>query len=241
MMIWLVPVALIYFVLLGFYIKEDLYGTFERATKLKMTLSSLFCAVGIAGAILWVLGLPPAPVGTPLMICGLVCALVGDYFLRFIVRDAKKFNCGILFFAGAQAFFLSAMFLKAGIGFWEFIVLAVLLLAALILMKKQNWQLRQAQTPLTVYMVLLSLMMAKALTMVFIPPNAPPEYPYPIGPGFLSYVLMAAGAVLFWISDLLLGIWNYHSRKNAINAGNSITYFTGTFLIALSLFPIFAA
>ena len=48
----LIPVAIAYFVLLGFYIREDLHGSFARATKLKMTLSSIFCAVGAAGLLL---------------------------------------------------------------------------------------------------------------------------------------------------------------------------------------------
>lgn len=240
MAVWIV-VAAVYFVLLGFYIREDLHGSFARATKLKMTLSSLFCAVGVAGIILWSLALPPVPVGAALIVCGLFCALVGDYFLRFIQLDAKKFNCGVLFFAGAQAFFLASMFLVQGIDFVEFVIMAVLLVAALVLMKKQNWQLGKAQGPLTVYMVLLSLMMAKAVVTAIVPTAASPSgWMLPVGPWRVSYVLMASGAVLFWISDLLLGIWNYHSRKNAITAWNSITYFTGTFLIALSLQPVFA-
>lgn len=238
----LIPVAIAYFVLLGFYIREDLHGSFARATKLKMTLSSIFCAVGAAGLLLWALALPPVPVGAALTVCGLFCALAGDYFLRFIALDAKKFNCGIWFFAGAQAFFLASMFLVQGIDFVEFVITAVLLVAALILMKKQSWQLGKAQGPLTVYMVLLSLMTAKAVVTAIVPTAASPAgWMLPVGPWLVSYVLMAAGAALFWTSDLLLGIWNYHGRKNAVNAGNSIAYFTGTFLIALSLYPVFWA
>lgn len=38
---WII-VAAAYFVLLGFYVREDLAGSFQRATGLKMTLSSIF-------------------------------------------------------------------------------------------------------------------------------------------------------------------------------------------------------
>ncbi|MBC5649344.1 lysoplasmalogenase family protein [Christensenella tenuis] len=234
----LIFVAAVYFVLLGFYVREDLFGKFNRATKLKMTLSSIFCLVGAWGVLSWGASIS---VGAVLILCGLVCALAGDYFLRFIELDARKFNRGILFFAGTQALFLASMFVVQGIDPVELILTLVPLAVALILMKKQNWQLGKAQGPLTVYMILLSLMMVKAVVTALVPTDAAPDdWTLPVGPQSISYALMAAGAIFFWISDLLLGIWKYHSRKNAITAWNSITYFTGTFLIALSLQPMFA-
>ncbi|MEG2881711.1 MAG: lysoplasmalogenase family protein [Christensenella sp.] len=229
-LILLVALVAVYLVLLKLYIREDIGGEFDHATKLKMTLSATFCAVGALGLVSSVIyGLPCVSIAaSALILCALVCALTGDYFLRFITRDAKKFNRGVLFFAGAQAFLLASMFFVQGVGVAEFIVTAVLLCAALVLMKKQNWQLGSSQIPLTVYMILLSLMMAKAVVTV-------------VQDGFssISYLLTAVGAVLFWTSDLLLGIWNYHSRKDSINAGNSVTYFVGTLLIAISLQPLF--
>ena len=231
-MVGIILFAAAYFVLLSFYIREDIFGRFSRATKLKMTLSTLFCVLGGWGLLSWPAGPPEEAI---FILCGLVCALIGDYFLRFIQIDARKFNCGILFFAGAQAFFLVSMFTVQGIGPVEFVFTALLLAAALILMKKQSWQLGKAQGPLTVYMILLSLMMAKALVTVLAPTAGAELWPSTVSPRIPAYFFMAAGAVLFWTSDLLLGIWNYHSRKNSITAWNSITYFTGVFLIALSL------
>lgn len=234
----LIFIAAVYFVLLGLYVKEDIFGNFNRATKFKMTLSSIFCLVGAWGMLSWGVSVSA---GTVLILCGLVCALIGDYFLRFIELDAKKFNCGILFFAGTQAFFLASMVSAQGVDPVELILTLIPLAVALVLMKKQNWQLGKAQGPLTVYMILLSLMMVKAVFTALVPTAAAPDdWMLPVGPCLASYVLMAIGAILFWISDLLLGIWKYHSRKNAITAWNSITYFTGTFLIALSLQPMFA-
>ena len=125
-----------------FLCAEDLAGSFQRATGLKMTLSSIFCPIGAWGVFSWG---AEVTAGVALILCGLICALAGDYFLRFIQLDAKKFNCGILFFAGAQAFFLASMFSVQGVDFVEFILTAVLLIAALILMKKQDWQLGRAQ------------------------------------------------------------------------------------------------
>ena len=49
---WII-VAAAYFVLLGFYVREDLAGSFQRATGLKMTLSSIFCLIGAWGVFSW--------------------------------------------------------------------------------------------------------------------------------------------------------------------------------------------
>ena len=48
-------------------------------------------------------------------------------------------------------------------------------------------------------------------------------------------ILFAVGAVLFFVSDMLLGIWDYKCEKRAIANLNWITYFCGTMSIALSL------
>lgn len=162
-----------------------------------------------------------------LVLCGLICAIGGDYFLQFIRLDAKKFNTGILFFAITQCFLLASLFLRFGIGWQEFVITVVVLLLVLLMMKKQNWQLGKAQVPLTVYTVLLVLMAAKAVVSIFSPQAI-------VG----RTVVMAAGAVLFLISDLFLGIWNYHTDKKIHANLNWITYFSGMFLLALSLHPM---
>ena len=87
-MVGIILFAAAYFVLLSFYIREDIFGRFSRATKLKMTLSTLFCVLGGWGLLSWPADPPEEAV---FILCGLVCALIGDYFLRFIQIDARKF------------------------------------------------------------------------------------------------------------------------------------------------------
>lgn len=48
--------------------------------------------------------------------------------------------------------------------------------------------------------------------------------------------LVLAGAVLFWISDLLiLFLYFYHSKHPAVHVANLLTYYYAMFLIAISL------
>jgi uncharacterized membrane protein YhhN len=52
-------------------------------------------------------------------------------------------------------------------------------------------------------------------------------------------LLFMIGAVLFLVSDLLLGIWNYKTGARRHANLNWITYFSGMMLIALSISPEF--
>ncbi|WP_066644761.1 lysoplasmalogenase family protein [Christensenella timonensis] len=221
-----VVIAVCYVILLWQYIRMEARHNFVRATTLKLTLGALFCITGIAGLLLLTLD-GSVEIPDILVFCGLLCAVGGDYFLQFIRLDAKKFNAGIFFFALTQCFLLISMFMRFGIGWQEFVVTAAVLLLVLLLMKKQDWQLGKAQVPLTVYTVLLVLMAAKAAVSVFSPQAIAGRT-----------LVMAAGAVLFLVSDLFLGIWNYHTDKRIHANLNWITYFSGMFLLALSLHPM---
>ena len=200
-------------------------AAFRRSTRAKLSLSVLFCVIGAIGLCVTA-AQEGIAAGGVCVLAGLVCVVFGDYYLQFIRADAKKFNLGILFFALTQAFLLASLFLQQAIGWAEIVAAVVILMLVLALMKKQNWQLGKAQGPLTVYTVLLVLMAVKAVTVVLTSPDGN------VGNGPFVF---AAGAVLFLLSDLLLGIWNFHSNRRMDANLNWITYFAGTLLIALSL------
>ncbi len=221
-----VVLAVCYVAVLCCYIRMEAKNDFIRATTLKLTLGALFCMTGVIGVLLLTMA-GSVTVADILILCGLICAVGGDYFLQFIRLDAKKFNTGILFFALTQCFLLVSMFLRFGIGWQEFVMTVVILLLVLLLMKKQDWKLGKAQGPLTGYTMLLVLMASKAVVGMFSPQAIAGRT-----------IVMAAGAVLFLVSDLFLGIWNYHTDKRIHANLNWITYFSGMFLLALSLHPM---
>lgn len=220
-----IVIVICYILLLCIYLRMEARHDFVRATALKLTLGALFCITGLIGALLLTMQ-ALVTVADIFVFCGLISAIGGDYFLQFIRLDAKKFNTGIFFFALTQCFLLVSLFLRFGIGWQEFAITVVAALLVLLLMKKQDWQLKKAQGPLTIYTALLILMTSKAVVSVFSVQAIP-----------VRTIVMAAGAVLFLVSDLFLGIWNYHSDKWIHAKLNWITYFAGMLLIAFSLYP----
>jgi|GEM_PF-800666 len=208
---------------------------FRRATAIKLTLSSLFCAAGIFFYFLVFCSparsaaMPPARL---FILLGLFAALPGDYFLQFIRLNVKKYMLGIAFFSATQALLITSLILshQAGTGGWvaAVIITLAILFVVLVIMKKQNWQLGREKYILTAYTILLSFMTAKAFQSMLADFSA-------------SSLIFAMGAVLFLVSDILLGLWNYHTSQRRHANLNWITYFSGMFLIALSGMPVFLA
>jgi len=226
-----------YAALLVLYLRAEKHNDgsfgFKKATAVKLTLSLLFCAVALISYCLVVFNPIRSAIGPTahlFILLGLFAALPGDYFLQYIRLDVKKYITGILCFSATQALLIAALILlyPPGTAGWVSVVIITLgiLFVMLSIMKKQNWQLGRERAVLTAYTILLAFMTAKAIHSV-------------IANLSVSSLLFAAGAVFFLISDILLGIWNYHTGRRRHANLNWITYFTGMFLIALSIMPAF--
>ncbi len=231
-MVTLVIVA-VYAAVLVFYLRAEAANDgpegFKKATRLKLTLSGMFIAVSIISEYLlynytvrslFYIYLQAA------VIIALVLAFFGDYFLQYIKLDVKKFKIGISFFTATQIVLIAMMCILYRVGIAEFIVTVGVLLLVLLLMKKQNWKLGEEGKRLTAYTILLVFMASKAV-VTFATEKS------------VGTLLFAIGAVLFLLSDMLLGIWNYSSGARKYANLNWITYFSGMMLIALSVSPEF--
>ncbi|MDL2236547.1 lysoplasmalogenase [Christensenellaceae bacterium OttesenSCG-928-K19] len=228
-----VAIVIAFAVILVLYLfaekKNDGKQGFKKATALKLTLSSLFCAVGIISYYLLYTYAHRGGIYLTLqvfVVVGLFVALGGDFFLQYIRLDIKKFKIGILCFSITQVLFLIPMLVVYRVGWLEFVITAVVLVLVLLMMKKQDWQLGEAQKALTVYTILITFMAAKSVTVF-------------LGDHTVGTLLFMIGAILFLVSDLLLGIWNYNTSKRAHANLNWISYFSGLMLIALSMSPEF--
>ncbi|MEG2957856.1 MAG: lysoplasmalogenase family protein [Christensenellaceae bacterium] len=210
-------ILVVFLILLPIYIHAEKSWGFQKATTCKLALSGTVLINACIG-----LFITPFWLMQGFVILALVFAFCGDYFLQFIKLDAKKFNIGILCFSMTQVVLLVMMFLNAGVSWVEFVVLAGLLLLALILMTVQKWELGSARIPLSVYTLLLALMTGKAVSMLVATPS-------------IHTALLAMGAVLFFVSDLLLGIWNFRTNKRLHANLNWVTYFCGILLISFWL------
>ncbi len=213
--------------------RNDNAAGFKKATALKLTLSSLFCLAGVLSYYFLIFNPARSAIGPTahlFILFALFAALPGDYFLQYIRLDIKKYIAGILCFSATQALLIAALILlsPSGTGGWVAVVIVTLaiLFVVLVVMKKQNWQLGAEKWILTAYTILLSFMTAKAVQSMVASLSA-------------SSILFAAGAVLFLVSDILLGVWNYRTSRRRHANLNWIAYFTGMFLIALSIMPAF--
>lgn len=225
--------VVIYAVLLVFYLRaeknNDGKNGFKKATILKLTLSGIFCGVAIISyyllynfshrsQIFYTLQL--------LIVIGLFFALGGDFFLQYIRIDEKKYKIGISLFTCTQILFVANLCIFNGVGWKEVVITIVALLLFSLLMKKQNWQLGGEQKRVTAYTILLAFMASKGFVTML--------HDMTVGS-----VLFSVGAILFLVSDIILGIWNYNTGKIKHAWLNWITYFSGNMLIALSISPEF--
>lgn len=231
-----IGIVAVYAVILVLYLnaekKNDGTSGFRRATGLKLTLSGLFCLAGVVSYYALVNGNSLRSDlffnMQLLIVLGLFAAVGGDFFLQYIRRDNQKYRIGIGCFMATQILFLVSMSVINLMNGWlpTVLIAAAILVCALLLMKKQNWQPGREKGMLTGYTILLAFMTAKAIATL-------------VQDMTVGSLLMALGAILFLVSDLLLGVWNYHTGKRAHANLNWITYFSGMMLIALSVSPLF--
>ena len=216
---FLIPFCVIFVIYIIF---ENKYN-FKVATTLKLCLSGIFSLVGLIGAFAIVGPADPLFPTAVLMACGLCLSILGDFYLQYIKKDRLKFKAGIIWFAAAQVTYIIAFFLMLSFGWTEIIFLAVLLVIALFLMKKQKWDTSEQNPQITIYTVLLALMAAKALTFFI------------YSPGNWQ---IALGGILFFMSDMMLGIWNYYSGKMRFANLDWIFYFAGQMLLAIGVWSL---
>lgn len=207
----LIPFSLLFCV---YIFLEDTYR-FWLATAAKLILTATLAAC------LWskVLQGNFSPVKL-LFAVGMTSAIVGDYFLQYIQKDNRKFVTGIFFFAATHLCYLPALHLLFPARWWHLISLAVCVGIVLVLKLGGHWDTSAADPWLSVYTVFVAATAAKGITMLF-------EGPLPAGGNVL-----ALGCILFFLSDVVLGIWNYQKTHIALANLNWLFYFGGQFCIA---------
>lgn len=209
------------FVLLPDYINKNNKFGMKSVLKSKLTLSAVFCIVGFKGMLV-----KDFSIYSELIFCGLLFSMAGDYFLFFIDKNEEKFIIGIFMFAITQIIYISAMTLLISYSVWEFIITLIVFAVVMIMIKKvMKLNLRRAEIPLTLYSFLLILMTVKSL-MVF----------YLSSQSVLFKLLLSLGAVLFFISDSLLGMDHFMLKKPVLKNSRDLPYFIGQLFIASSLY-----
>lgn len=195
----------------------------EKSIKYKLSLSLTFCLMGLYAAIQHRMVHV-----TVLVLHGFIFASLGDYFLLLKKANKNNFIKGLFCFALTHMLYLAALFLILGFSWYEFLVTAVLVGVILFVKKKKGINISKIgknKKYVMGYMVLVSLMVAKS--------SALPQYS---SETVLFSALFLVGAVLFWLSDLFIGIREFSVYKQKYQYIVSICYFIGQLMIATSLF-----
>ncbi len=116
--------------------------------------------------------------------------------------------------------FRAATALKVTLTLTLALCLTVALLAlALALKGVGRWDTSENDPWLTLYIVLVAMTAAKSLSAALAVPGAP------------GSLLLGLGGLLFFLSDMVLGMWNYQKNHILLADLNWLLYFSGQFLL----------
>lgn len=203
--------------LLAYVLKSRREGSL-KSLKLKMILSTIFCLIGG-----WHMVNQDFSTFSVLIFVGLFFSLIGDYYLAYIHDDEDKFIRGILAFGLAHVFYISAMIHLEGLRLREFLITMIFATLAYAFIAIKKPPLGKAKWPLCLYLLFVTFMAAKGGLMVFSHQTQ-----------LEAQWIFSVGAIMFLISDTLLGIWRYIWPKKIFSDLLSIFYFIGQVLLALA-------
>lgn len=197
-------------------IRDEEKGYGKEKTACSMGFVALAAIAALAGS---------RPRAFRQLLPALLLCLAGDVILALYNHDRRPglFLGGLVSFLGGHAFFIWGLCRVQPLGWPVFLaallggcgVLALSRLPCLKLGKMLPWT--------VVYGGVVSALVGKACQLAF-------------GMGELWCFLVLAGAVLFWISDLLiLFLYFWPGRHPRIHAANLITYYLAMAFLAVSL------
>ena len=205
----LLPFALCFLL----YIRQENRYHFWAATGLKGTLT---LTLGLCLLVALLRRYSPVLLAANL---GMVLCAGGDYFLQYIRRSPGKFTCGILLFSLGHVCNLVALFLLAPFRPSAQAGRAGLLALALARKGSGRWDTSENEPWLTIYIGLVAMTAAQSLSAAIAAPGAP------------GSLLLGLGGLLFFLSDIVLGIWNYQKNHILVANLNWLLYFSGQFLL----------
>ncbi len=167
-----------------------------------------------------------------MLLPSLLFCMAGDILLAFSNVKKKFFSnyflCGAISFAVGHALFILVFrLISAAENFWawQMLIPPVLMSAFIFIVGKKNKRFRfgKMTLPGTIYAFCVGLMTVSAIRMCSLSVYN------------VRVWLMAAGAVLFFISDfILMFMYFYYKPRQTLRAFNLSTYYIGMMLIALA-------
>lgn len=196
------------------YIAMENTYRFRIATALKITLTTM-----LTGCLAYAV-VQESTAYRLLFTAGMAAAIAGDFFLQYIKRDNFRFICGVLAFGVTQLCYLAAMYRICPFRWKTLLCLLPFVVITACVKLFLRWDTAHADPYLSVYTVLVTLMAGVSLSVLVI-----------LGPS-VGTSLLALGGILFYLSDMVLGIWSYQKTHILLADLNWLLYFGGQFLIA---------
>lgn len=216
------PIILL-LVVLPFFLRAEYRSPRRVKLPLKLVCSLCFLSLGVLSAVTGVKG--PAPAYDALMLAGLALSLAGDMLLGWSLQR-PTFLFGLVVFLAAHVLYSTAFTLANGFSAWDLLIMVGVVGACIAAYRVLDMDLGKMKIPVLAYLLIISFMLVKALSSLYLGGITGP-----------ALWLVIGGAVLFFISDALLALVKFQ-RKPAryFRAMNLTAYYLGQILLALSLY-----
>lgn len=187
----------------------------RRRGVVKMLTAALFVGLGVYGCVIQ---------GGQLHIVlavGLFFASMGDLFLVFM-DNHKFFVAGVLSFALASTTLSVYAIMFYGWTFWALLPFAVMIILNVVMQITKIYSFGKDVIDLNIYTVCVSLCGSLGIAAA-------------CSIGSVQAILFGVGCFMYMLSDVCLGLYLLKFRHRALDIVNTLLYFPGMLLIALSL------
>lgn len=187
----------------------------RRRGVIKMLTAFMFVGIGVYGCVV------SGGKLHILLAVGLLLASLGDLLLVFM-DNHKCFVAGVLSFASASIVLSVYAALCYGWTFWALLPFAFVIASNTVLQLKGIYSFGRDVIDLNVYTVCVGFCGSLGLSIA-------------CSVGGVQAILFGLGCFMYMCSDVCLGLYLLKFRHRALDIVNSLLYFPGMLLIALSL------
>ncbi|MEX1307599.1 MAG: lysoplasmalogenase [Eubacteriales bacterium] len=209
--------------LLPFYVWTEYHWSQEKFFFLKLACSLLFLATAIS-ALFFYVDDPANKTYAIMIIAALGFGLIGDCFLVF-PEKLKYFIIGLASFLVGQIIYGINFMMILGVSWIDALVYAAIIGLIVWLFKIGKMEFGKMKKPVIAYVVAITFMITLALSGL-----------YKTGLSPLLTVMVAASAVLFLASDVLLGFMRFAPvQHKCYRATNLVLYYIAQLIFALTI------
>ncbi len=199
---------------LGLVVLKLLNFDSRKRGALKIVTAALFVTMGVIGYI------KDGTTKGLILLIGLVFASAGDVFLIFMDKR-KWFVLGVASFSCASLTFSVLSFMSGKWQWWFLVPMILFLIANSFCQIKNIYSFGSNLVLLNIYTCLVAMCGSLGLSQLFTSET--------------KFVLFGLGCFLYFVSDIILGLFLFKFRNKYLDSANSLTYFSGMILVAISL------